>query len=76
MTRGPRTTRKSPRRAASGSRSAGRLQREIDKTVKREIMAALSETGGNVTHAAKSLGISRIALRARMNALGIDAPKR
>ena len=55
----------------AGPRSAGRLQRAIDAAVKREIAAALAENGGNVTHAAKALGISRISLHARMNALGV-----
>lgn len=65
-----------PKPGAAGPRSAGRLQRAIDETVKREINAALEETAGNVTHAAKALGISRIALRARMNALHVGSPKR
>lgn len=55
----------------TGPRSTGRLQRAIDATVRRELTAALKESKGNVTHAARLLGVSRIALRARMNKLGI-----
>jgi transcriptional regulator of acetoin/glycerol metabolism len=40
--------------------------------VKREITAALRETGGNITHAARALGIGRISLWKRMRSLGID----
>jgi transcriptional regulator of acetoin/glycerol metabolism len=47
------------------------LQRAIDDVVQREIRSALRESDGNVTRAAAALGISRIALRARMNAFGI-----
>jgi DNA-binding NtrC family response regulator len=69
------TRRPKPKPGRAGPRSAGRLQRAIDeataKAAKREIEAALKEADGVVTRAARLLGISRIALRARMNALGI-----
>jgi len=55
----------------TGPRSGGRLQKAIDATVRREVARALRESRGNVTHAARLLGITRIALRARMNKLGI-----
>lgn len=70
-TAAPRKKRIPP--GSAGPRSAGRLQRAIDATVRREIAAALAENDGNVTHAAKALGISRISLHARMNALGVEA---
>jgi DNA-binding NtrC family response regulator len=67
--------RRKPKPGAAGPRSAGRLQKAIDEVVRREITAALQETGG-VVAAAKLLGVSRIALRARMNALGIKSPRK
>jgi transcriptional regulator of acetoin/glycerol metabolism len=51
------------------------LQSAIDATVKREITAALKETGGNVIHAARLLGISQPSLYGRMTSLGIDPGK-
>jgi DNA-binding NtrC family response regulator len=69
----PKTTTRNPK-PKGGPRTYGRLQRALDDAARREIEAALKETGGNVTHAAKALGISRISLRARMNALRIDTP--
>lgn len=56
-----------------GPRTFGRLQRAIDDAAEREIKAALRETGGNVSAAAKALGVSRPALWARMTVLGIAA---
>lgn len=76
MTARWKTTRGKRKPGMAGPRSAGRLQRAIDDLVRREIVAALRETDGNVTHAAKALGISRIALRARMNVLDVDVPRR
>jgi DNA-binding NtrC family response regulator len=70
------TTKRKPKPGTAGPRSAGRLQRAIDDAVRREITAALEETAGNITHAARVLGVSRIALRARMNALGLGTPLR
>jgi DNA-binding NtrC family response regulator len=70
---------KSPRRHAkpgtTGPRSTGRLQRAIDEAVRREIAAALRETGGNVVRAAQALGISQPGLYKRLTALGIDPAK-
>jgi transcriptional regulator with GAF, ATPase, and Fis domain len=68
--KGPPRRRLKP--GTAGPRSAGRLQRAIDETVRREIKSALAEANGVITDAARLLGISRIALRARMNALGIS----
>lgn len=56
----------------AGPRSAGRLQMAIDATVRREIETALRETDGNVTHTAKALGVTMMALRKRMRAMRID----
>lgn len=72
----PMTTRQTPHRTpkpgAAGPRSAGRLQRAIDEVVRREISAALTETNGNVSEAARVLGVSRRGLWARLNSLAID----
>jgi transcriptional regulator of acetoin/glycerol metabolism len=71
-----RTT--TPRRGPGpkgGPRTFGRLQRALDDAAGREIAAALTETGGNVTHAARALGISQPALLRRINALGIVADR-
>ncbi len=59
-------------RGKAGPRSTGRLQRAIDETVRREITAALTETGGNVVRAASLLGISQPSIYSRMAALAID----
>ena len=64
--------RRKPKPGTAGPRSAGRLQMAIDATVRREIGAALRETEGNVTHAAKALGVTMMALRKRMRAMHID----
>lgn len=71
MNRATTSPRRKPKPGTAGPRSTGRLQRAIDATVAREIKTALAEAGGVITDAARLLGISRIALRARMNALGI-----
>jgi transcriptional regulator of acetoin/glycerol metabolism len=55
----------------TGPRSVGRLQREIDATVVREIVAALEQTGGRVAAAAELLGISKVSLWKRMKSFGI-----
>ena len=74
----PRPHRK-PKSRHAGPRSAGRLQRAIDeatdRVVRQEIAAALRETGGNVVHAARRLGISQPSMYARMAAVGIDPAK-
>ena len=68
-------TRKTGKRSQSGPRTYGRLQRALDDAARKEIRAALREAGGTITEAARLLGVSRIALRARMNALGVETPK-
>jgi len=42
---------------------------------KQTILDALSKTGGNVTHAAKALGISRATLQNKMKAYGLRKPE-
>ena len=60
-------------KSTSGPRSAGRLQRAIDATVRREITKALRESEGNMAEAARRLGITYMALYKRLRALGISA---
>ena len=43
-------------------------------TERSEIIAALRETGGNRTRAAKRLGYSRVTLWKKINRLGIEVP--
>jgi DNA-binding NtrC family response regulator len=54
------------------SRKAGRLQRAVDEAKRREIEAALRETGGNASEAARLLGISRVHLWMLARDLGVD----
>jgi DNA-binding NtrC family response regulator len=42
---------------------------------KQTILDALAKTGGNVTHAAKALGISRATLQNKMKAYGLRKPE-
>jgi transcriptional regulator with PAS, ATPase and Fis domain len=67
-----KTAPRKPKPGTSGPRSSGRLQQAIDATVRREIEAALRESGGNVVRAAEALGIKQPSLYGRMKALGID----
>ena len=68
-----------PRRPAKkskgGPRTYGRLQRALDDAARREIEAALKETDGNASEAARVLGISRASLYERMQTLGIPAAR-
>lgn len=66
------TRTKPTRKPKGGPRTHGRLQRALDETVRREIGAALNETGGNVVRAAQLLGISQPGMYKRLTALGID----
>lgn len=63
------------RKPRGGPRTYGRLQRALDDAARREIEAALKETGGNVSEAARVLGITRASLWARMRSLNIAAPR-
>jgi transcriptional regulator of acetoin/glycerol metabolism len=42
---------------------------------KEAIQHALAETGGNVTRAARSLGISRATLQKKMKLYGLRSPR-
>lgn len=71
MSRKP-AAKKTPKPGTAGPRSSGRLQAAIEATVRREIEAALRESDGNVTSAAKALGISLRGLWKRLTTLDID----
>lgn len=72
MPRTAKTTRPKPKPGTAGPRSTGRLQVAIDTVVKREVETALKEADGNVSEAARLLGISRRGLWARLRSLSID----
>lgn len=61
---------------ASGEVGLKELVREATAKVERDlILGALSQTMGNVTHAAKLLKISRKSLQTKMKELGLREPK-
>src|SRR5439155_7571549 len=69
----PPAPEKSPTPAKTGSpREAA--ERELRDAKKRELVDALEACGGNQTRAAKSLGISRKRLMARLDEYGITRP--
>lgn len=51
----------------------GTLEEATDRAARTAITAALKCHGGNVTHAAKALGLTRNGLQKKLAALGIDA---
>jgi two-component system response regulator HydG len=53
------------------SLSAGRSLKEVEKEM---ILRTLAETGGNRTHAANILGISRRTLQLKLKEYGINPP--
>ncbi|MBI5937593.1 MAG: sigma-54-dependent Fis family transcriptional regulator [Betaproteobacteria bacterium] len=61
---------------AAGGQSEGRaeqsLQDYLDKVEREAILAALKQSGGNKTAAAKQLGVTFRSLRYRLERLGID----
>jgi DNA-binding NtrC family response regulator len=59
---------KEPKQAELGL-SAGLTMREMEKQL---ICRTLEDTGGNRTHAAKSLGISLRTLRNKLNEFGLQ----
>jgi DNA-binding NtrC family response regulator len=75
MTIRSRAAGKPPKKPLGGPRTYGRLQRALDDAARREIEAALRETGGSPTEAAKILGITRASLWSRMKSLGIPAQR-
>lgn len=52
------------------------IEDELQQVAVQRIEDALQKTGGNVTKAAKELGMARTTLQHRMRALGIELPKR
>jgi len=60
----------------SQQRDLKEIARESSEMIeKRTILDALSKTGGNVTRAAKALGISRATLQNKMKLYGLRSPK-
>ncbi len=51
--------------------SSGQLSKNVENTEEQLIRAALTETGGNITHAAEKLGISRRSLHRKLNKFNI-----
>jgi DNA-binding NtrC family response regulator len=71
MSRRKSTASQPAKKPKGGPRTYGRLNAAIEAAVRREITSAMEENGGNVTHAAKALGISLRGLWKRIEALGI-----
>jgi DNA-binding NtrC family response regulator len=61
---------------ALGERPAGELRDDIEALTRQRIADALSRCGGNQTHAARLLGISRPTLNARMDQYGLPRPRK
>ena len=69
-------TQETDREAKGKTKNLKDLAREATELVeKRAILDALSKNGGNITHAAKALGISRATLQNKMKAYGLRAQK-
>ena len=69
-------TQETDRQAKDEAKNLKHIAREAMEVVEtRAILDALSKTGGNVTHAAKALGISRATLQNKMKAYGLRGPK-
>jgi transcriptional regulator with PAS, ATPase and Fis domain len=65
-------TRKSDNELKDTTKSLKHIAREAAELVEtRAILDALTKTGGNVTQAAKALGISRATLQNKMKAYGL-----
>jgi two-component system, NtrC family, response regulator AtoC len=64
-----------PRQPAA-SADASNLRDAVSEVEKERIVAALKETGGNQTRAAKLLGISRRSLLDRLDAYGVPRPQK
>jgi DNA-binding NtrC family response regulator len=63
-----------PSRTAPDLRGRARASTELVE--KQTILDALAKTGGNVTHAAKALGVSRATLQSKMKAYGLRKPEK
>jgi DNA-binding NtrC family response regulator len=63
-----------PPRPAKDLRELARASTELVE--KQTILDVLAKTDGNVTHAAKALGISRATLQNKMKSYGLRAPAR
>ena len=63
-----------PSRATQDLRGLARTSTALVET--QTILDALAKTGGNVTHAAKALGVSRATLQNKMKAYGLRDPAR
>jgi DNA-binding NtrC family response regulator len=62
-----------PSRRPKDLRGLARVSTELVE--KQTILDALAKTGGNVTHAAKALGVSRATLQNKMKAYGLRKPE-
>ena len=72
-TAAPRT--REPARSTRDS-YADVLRAELQDRERQQVLEALARCGGNQTHAAKLLGISRGTLLARMDAFGLERPRK
>ena len=61
----------SPTVALAPSPGPGPAAAPLDKAMRDHLQAVLEQTGGNITHAAASLGIARNTLRARIRKFGL-----
>ncbi len=69
-------TQETRREATDEAKNLKDIAREAVKLVEKSaILDTLSQTGGNVTHAAKDLGISRATLQNKMKAYGLRSAK-
>jgi two-component system response regulator HydG len=69
-----RGTEKAPREKAKDLKEMARGSAEVVE--KEAILTALAKTGGNVTRAARSLGVSRATLQHKMKIYGLRGPTR
>jgi DNA-binding NtrC family response regulator len=67
---------RSPASTRSIADDLARLQRETDALERRRIEEALAACGGNQTHAARALGMSRGTLIKRLEKYAIVRPRR
>ncbi|MCK8784367.1 sigma 54-interacting transcriptional regulator [Roseomonas sp. NAR14] len=61
-----------PPPAGQADADAGELRQRMARTEVQQIQRALRETGGNVTHAARALGLSRRTLHEKLARHGLD----